>query len=246
MITVPFSSLTTTNLGALGNRTIVASERTANETITAQPLLAEIRKKSEVYDAVVLKQIYSGMGTTVEGADLYRDRVYQNVKRMLQGFAGFTDTTRGKAAATLLRAFDETGSIYGLSYADESTVLNKLITLLGTDENRANITAVGIEEEAQLLADAQTHFQQVFFEQVEANAGLRKQPSASSIRHELEDALRDYFAFVSAMRKIEPWSGLYLSLRELAKAARLSNLPDKPLSDNVTPTPETPAEGEGV
>ena len=238
MIKVPFSSLTTTNLGSLGNRVIEASERTANETITANPLLDETRNKAEVYNAVVLKRIYSGMGTTVEGADLFRDRVYHNLKRMLQGFAGFTDSARGKAAAALLRVFDEAGGIYGLSYADESMVLSKLIGMLDTDENRAHFTLLGIGEEAQLLSEAQSNFEQVFFEQVEANADLRKSPSASSIRHELEDALRNYFAFVSAMRRIEPWRALYLSFKELAKAARLSNLPDRPSPEGETPQPE--------
>lgn len=56
MITIAFSSLTTTNLGTLGNRTIEVSERIANQTVTTSPLLAEIKTKSEVYNAVVLKK----------------------------------------------------------------------------------------------------------------------------------------------------------------------------------------------
>lgn len=226
MIRVPFSSLTTTNLGTLGNRTILYSERIGNETITASPLLAEVKIKSEVYNAVVLKKVYSGMGKTVESADLFRDRTYQHVKRILQGFAGFPDNERGKAAFALLSVFDEAGSIYGLSYADESAVLNKLIGNLQLDVNKAHVTTLGLEDEFAQLRDAQTNFNEVFLDQVGANAELRKQPSASGIRHELEDTLRDYFAFVSAMRKIAPWGELYQALKELAKAARLSNLPD--------------------
>lgn len=239
MIKVPFSRLSTTNLGTLGTRTVEYSERTANESVTTSPLLAELKAKSEEYNSVVLKKGYSGMGTSVIEADLTRDRVYQNVKRILQGFAGFPETNRGKAALALLKAFDDAGSIHGLSYADETAVLNKIMTALQTDENKANVTVLAMEEEFRQLEESQNNFNQIFFDQVDANAELRKQSSASAIRNELENVLRDYFAYVSAMRRIEPWDDLYQALKELAKAARLSNLPDYNSQPTDSSSPET-------
>lgn len=222
MIEITFSRLTTTNLGTLGDRTIAYSDQTSDADITGHPLLAEVKTKSEVYNAVILKRIYSGMGTTVEGADLVRDNNHRSLKNILSGFAGFGGTAKGTAAAALLQVFANMGSIYELSYADESAVIDKLLTALTLPTNEAYITTLGLQSEVEALSVAQTNFESLYLEQAAANAELRKQPSASSIRHELEGALRDYYAFVSSMRNIAPWDDLYLVLLELTKAAKSS------------------------
>lgn len=222
MIEISLSSLSTTNLGTLGNRTVDYSERTAEEEITTHPLLAPVKTETERYNAVVLKKIYSGMGSTVEGADLVRDNYHRSLKSIVAGYAGFTETPKGVAAATLLQVFADTGSIYGLSYADESAVLDKFDEALELPANQAHIATIGMTDEVAAAQQAHAHFKTLFLDQAAANADLRKTPSASSIRHDLENALRNYYALVSAMRDIAPWDDLYLALVELTKAAKTS------------------------
>lgn len=178
------------------------------------------------------------MGKSVEEADLKRDRIYQSVKRLLQGMAGFSESARGKAAIALLKTFDECGTITDLSYGDENSVLEKLISLLGSDANKAHIATLAIEQEIGEMVKAQTDFKNVFLDQIGANADLHKLESATNILYKLENALHDYFAFVSAMRKVAPWNNLYDALNELAIAARLSNSSDKGDSKE---TPESDA-----
>ena len=57
---------------------------------------------------------------------------------------------------------------------------------------------------------------------MEANADLRKTPSATALRRELEKTLRAYLDFVNIMKVQKDWEGVYQEINEIVKAARNS------------------------
>ncbi|GIM57535.1 hypothetical protein CAPN006_19270 [Capnocytophaga canimorsus] len=72
------------------------------------------------------------------------------------------------------------------------------------------------------LKTKQEAFENLFAEQSEANAELRKTPSATTLRKDLEKALRSYLDFLTAMKSLPEWEDLYQDINELVKAERNS------------------------
>ena len=217
MLSISLSKVPTKNLDYLGEQTIVLSEMNSNPDVTANPLFLQLKTTYGRYNLVVIKKTYSGLGEDLKDCDLTRDKFYSNFVRIVDGFAAFADTTKQAPAQLLQKIISETGSINGLSYAAESVVLNKLIEKLSAPDAQTAITALGIGEEVAKLADMQKKFDTLYAEQLDANSDLRQQSSASTMRKELENVLRSYYALVSAMSAVEPWKDIYSDLTELLK-----------------------------
>lgn len=224
MLRVNYNELSTKVLGNLSNRTIeVISPVYQSGVLQHNPLVEVLIATNKSYQAIVIKNTYSGLGNPVAQADLVRDKVYRNLRRMLQGMAGFNDTPKGKAAEALLTVFEEAGDIYGLSYADENVVMQTLIKHLDEPVNLGHLSTVMAKDEYDALKQAQAAFEAISAEQTDANSALRQKPSASGARRALHQALRDIFSLVSAMKNVAGWEDLYHDLNELIKEARQSN-----------------------
>lgn len=223
----------------MSNRTIeVISPVYQSGVLQHNPLVEVLIATNKSYQAIVIKNTYSGLGNPVAQADLVRDKVYRNLRRMLQGMAGFNDTPKGKAAAALLTVFEETGDIYGLSYADENVVMQTLIKHLDEPVNLGHLSTVMAKDEYDALKQAQAAFEAISAEQTDANSALRQKPSASGARRALHQALRNIFSLVSAMKNVAGWEDLYHDLNELIKEARQSNR--KPANEEPDTAEELP------
>lgn len=213
--------ISTKDLAALTQRTIEASKNGKNRVSEPNPLLGEVEKIYTDYDAVYAKQIYSGKGKSVAQADEDRDKVFTSFKNFLWGYRQIPTMPNAEKAEKLYQIIKSFGTnIDRLSYAEQTAQLKKLIEELEKPENKAMLTALGLEETFTALKQKQTYFEQIFSEQATANADLRKLPSASAIRKSLEKALRTYFDYLAAVQNLPQWNALYLEISELVKAVR--------------------------
>ena len=73
-----------------------------------------------------------------------------------------------------------------------------------------------------LFTNRHLGFEEIFDDQVEANAGLRQMQSASSVRKGLEKTLKVYFNFLTSMKDVPDYKDTYAEISELAKAAKNS------------------------
>lgn len=224
MLRIAYSKLSTKVLGNLSNRSLeVISPAYQSGVLQHNPIVEVLTAKNKDYQDVVIKQTYSGLGDPVAKADMLRDKLFRNLRRMLQGMAAFGHTSKSKAAEALLTVFEETGDINNLSYADENMVIRTLIKRLDEPENMGHLSTAVVKDEYEALRLAQEAFEKVSAEQTDANSALRQKMSASSARRELELALRNVFSLVSAMKDVAGWGDLYHDLDELLKEARQSN-----------------------
>jgi hypothetical protein len=215
MLHVKLTSLATKKLDNLAAQTVALSEQNANPEIANHPLLLAVKSAYAPYHQNIVKPTYSGMGPDLAAADLQRDNCHSGLRRLLRGYLSFGDTDRGQAAKQLLALFDETGSITRLSYAEENTVLEKLIEKLGQPEAQQPIDLLGVRPEVDRLVEAQARFSELYLRQIDANSQLRQEASASALRRELSYALRNYYGYVSAMSGLEGWKDIYADLKEL-------------------------------
>jgi hypothetical protein len=217
MLQINFSKQSTKQLDYLGEQTIALSKKNTNQEAVGNPVFLQLETSHELYRQIVIKKTYSGIGEVLKEVDILRDRYYLNLGRIIDGFAVFETTTKSQPARVLQAMFKETGAVTGLTYADESVVIDKLLEKLATPEGQSAITQLDISAEVQLLSDTQKRFNELYVEQVDANSDLRQQSSASAMRKELEGALRNYFALISAMKNVAPWADIYSDMTELLK-----------------------------
>lgn len=220
---ISLQRISTKDLATLTQRTIEASKNGKNKVSDANPLLAEVEKHYADYDAVYTKQIYSGKGKSVAQADVERDKVFSSVKNFLWGYRQIPTMPNADKADKLYEIIKFFGTnIDRLSYAEETAQLKKLIEELEKQENKEKITALGLTAILEDLKTKQEAFENIYAEQTQSNAELRKLPSASAIRKTLEKALRTYFDFLTVMQAQPQWTGLYQEVNELVKAIKNS------------------------
>ena len=229
---INLSKLTTKNLATLAQR-IINSSQSGNYTIIENhPLLVALSASYEKYDAVYTKLTYSGKGKDVAAADKERDAAFSSLKAFLNGYRQLASAANYEDAEALYTVFKTFGlDIDTMSYSAETAQMKKLIEALELPENTARIAHLSLESAVEDLKTKQEAFETLFAEQAEANAELRDTASASSIRKELEQALRAYLTLLTAMKDVPDWTKLYFDLNEIVKAARNSHLSGKSMEE---------------
>ena len=107
------------------------------------------------------------------------------------------------------------------SYAEETALLKKLIESLNNPNNQSKLRAIGLDMTYEELKRKQMDFERLYSEQIEANAELRMEKSASSLRKDLENTLRNYLKYIDAMKSVPNYKELYYELNELLKKERV-------------------------
>ena len=222
---ISLAKLSTKDLATLAERTINSSQ-TGNYTVIANhELLQEIKKEYTDYQKVYSKLTYSGKGQSVAEADATRDKIYSGIKTYLKGFNKLSGLPGHQDAIALYQIFKNYGlDLDRLSYSAETAQMNKLIEELDKPEILSKITELNLITIFNQLKTAQTDFEAIYSEQAEANAELRQLPSASTIRKNLESAIKNYLALLTAMKNVDNWKLIFADINEIVKAAKNSTL----------------------
>lgn len=220
---ISLQKLSTKNLATFAQRVLSSSKSGNYKIVENHPLLDILEKKYVQYDEIYTKQTYSKMGKLVAEADEKRDKSFVAIKNFLWGYQQVSSAPNADKAKDLYETLKQFGTnIDRLNYAEETAQLKKLIEEFDKTENKEKLTALSLTTAFDELKAYQKSFETIFAEQAEANAELRKLPSATSIRKELEKSLKAYLDFLSAMQSLTDWNALYLDINELAKSARNS------------------------
>ena len=215
--------LTTKNLATLALRVIEASKTGKTQLGQQQPMLMDLEEKYRAYDEVYTKQTFSGKGKSVAEADEARDKAFSSLKNFLWGYRQVSSVPNADQAGELYEVIKLFGTdIDRLSYSAQSAQMKKLIEELDKPENTIKINALSLSAAFMELKTKHQHFEQLYTEQVEANADLRKMPSATAIRRDLEKSLKSYLDLISIMKTQPDWADFYQEVNELVKSARNS------------------------
>ena len=215
--------LTTKNLATLALRVIEASKTGKTQLGQQQPMLMDLEEKYRAYDEVYTKQTFSGKGKSVAEADEARDKAFSSLKNFLWGYRQVSSVPNADQAGELYEVIKLFGTdIDRLSYSAQSAQMKKLIEELDKPENTIKINVLSLSTAFMELKTKHQHFEQLYTEQVEANADLRKIPSATAIRRDLEKSLKSYLDLISIMKTQPDWADFYQEVNELVKSARNS------------------------
>ena len=215
--------LTTKNLATLALRVIEASKTGKTQLGQQQPMLMDLEEKYRAYDEVYTKQTFSGKGKSVAEADEARDKAFSSLKNFLWGYRQVSSVPNADQAGELYEVIKLFGTdIDRLSYSAQSAQMKKLIEELDKPENTIKINVLSLSTAFMELKTKHQYFEQLYTEQAEANADLRKIPSATAIRRDLEKSLKSYLDLISIMKTQPDWADFYQEVNELVKSARNS------------------------
>ncbi len=215
--------LTTKNLATLALRVIEASKTGKTQLGQQQPMLMDLEEKYRAYDEVYTKQTFSGKGKSVAEADEARDKAFSSLKNFLWGYRQVSSVPNADQAGELYEVIKLFSTdIDRLSYSAQSAQMKKLIEELDKPENTMKINVLSLSTAFMELKTKHQHFEQLYTEQAEANADLRKMPSATAIRRDLEKSLKSYLDLISIMKTQPDWADFYQEVNELVKSARNS------------------------
>lgn len=220
---ITLARLSTKDLATLAQRTIASSKSGKYKITENQPLLTALEDVFAQYDAVYTKQVFSGKGKSVAEADEARDKAFSALRNFLWGYHQLSIAPNADKARELYEIIKTYGTdMDRQTYSTQTAQLKKLIEDLDKSENKEKLTALGILPALEDLKTKQEAFENLFAEQSEANAELRKTPSATALRKDLEKALRTYLDFLKVMKSQPVWKDLYQDINELVKSARNS------------------------
>jgi hypothetical protein len=237
---ITLTRLTTKNLATLASRSITISAKPEYTVVVNNPLLERVKTVYGTYDGVYAKGSYSGIGSDVAAADHKVDSVFSGIKTVLLGYCRDAESTNHQDAMDLYAIVAKYGTdIDRHSYSEETAQMKKLIEELDQPVNVAKLERVHLTENFARLKAAEAEFSELFGKQVAANAVLHQTESASSLRRQLEGALRNYYTMVSSMRSVDGWAALDAELNEAVKAARNSVLSPVQAGNGTAPTDAT-------
>ncbi len=214
-----FAKLSTKQLAALCQRSITVSAESDFAVVKNNPLLATLETVYTDYDAVYVKQTYSGKGDLLATSDKNRDVPFGGLKDILVGHAKLSISPYNQEAKDIYAIIEKYDiGLDRYNYAEETAQLKKLFDELYQPVNLAKIEHMQLMPIVTQLKNAQTAFEQLFNEVAGENSELRLMESATSMRKNLEAALRNYFNLIKAMSSQPVWKELYAKLDELAKA----------------------------
>ena len=220
---ISLQRISTKNLATLAHRVIEASKTGKTQLGQQQPMLMDLEEKYRAYDEVYTKQTFSGKGKSVAEADEARDKAFSSLKNFLWGYRQVSSVPNADQAGELYEVIKLFGTdIDRLSYSAQSAQMKKLIEELDKPENTIKINVLSLSAAFMELKTKHQHFEQLYTEQAEANADLRKIPSATAIRRDLEKSLKSYLDLISIMKTQPDWADFYQEVNELVKSARNS------------------------
>ncbi|ADQ80891.1 hypothetical protein Palpr_2761 [Paludibacter propionicigenes WB4] len=231
--------LTALNVDTLGQLGVRVSEISAPYGFASgNPLLERVNTVKNVYVEVLDKNTYSGHGKLVRQADGVFDNRFLRMRDLLTSFIDIDGLAAHQDAVDLYAVFDTHGlDLYHMSYGDELIHADALIADLDKRENQGRIARLNLQEVYALLKEAYQVLKSLTNEQTTANAALRAMESSTSLRRNLEDALRSYLDYVDIMAQIDAnWKPMQLELIEAVKAAVNSKRNSPKKDDKTTKT----------
>ena len=214
-----FRLLSTRELAATSQRTITVSGEPAYAVVKNNPLLVALEAVYNEYDAVYVKKTFSGKSEQLAEADKNRDVPFGGLKSVLVGHSKLAISPYNQQAKDIYSIIEKHGiGLDRYSYAEETAQLKKLLEELDLPANAAKIEQMQMTPVVTQIKTAQAAFEKLFNETAGENSELRLMESATSMRKNLEAALRNYFNLVKAMSSQPGWKELYAKLDEMAKA----------------------------
>lgn len=224
-----------------GTKLIIdVTRNNTQEEAKTHPLFTEVVTQHTVFSPLVPKDHYARMSDMLKALNHKIVTDIRNLKKLVSGIvAVYSDTERVNAAQIILSAIKKGGKLYSQKADDLNSRVTTITTELAKPEGKAAFAALGLSDVGDALAGKKKRYDDTSVEQLDKKSEISQTENASTARPRLESALRDYLAFVTAMRNVSGWEDLYADINEVIKRLKRSIREKKELDELP---PEEPQE----
>ncbi len=216
---ITLSYISTKDLAALSESVIYASKNGKYRIPENHQLLNDLEKEYAFYKQCYTKKPFSGMGKEVKRAYHHRQKIFSRIKQYLNSYRKmdlFADAPSAEALYQIIKHYGL--NIGNINYSESLALLSMLIKDLHSEFYLQKIEALGLKPYLTELTNSNQQFEDLYYRQAQANAQIRRLPSATKARKQLEKALRNYFELLKLMQNIPQWHDLYIEINEIVKA----------------------------
>lgn len=235
-----FSKLTVRSLDNGAKLIIDVTRNNAQEEAKTHPLFAEVVTQHTVFSPLVPKDHYARMSDMLKALNREIVTDIRNLKKLVTGIAAiYSDTEKINAAQTILDAIKKGGKLYNQKTTDLNSRVTTIVTELAKPEGKAAFAVLELSEAGDALAGKKKRYDDASVEQLDKKSEISQTENATAARPRLESALKDYLAFVTAMRNVSGWEDLYADINQVVKRLKRSIREKKELDELP---PEEPQE----
>lgn len=227
-------------LGQYVTEIIHAANDSVNPAIIDNQLLQTLKQKHTEYKDCISKSPNKTLTKRIKAAEKTRNNAIRAFNLALQMHKYGTDVSKTAAALRLLKLTSHLApNALNASPAASSAMVESLIRELSSGESYNDVILLEIQPQLNQLIQEQQRFLKVVTERMEDRASKIHIPTASKFRVEVQQALRNFRLFVSAMAlgNINPlWKNLDRKLQAI----------DKSYAHLLKPAPKSKAEAASV
>lgn len=206
-------------LGQYVTEIVNAATDTVNATVTDNQLFVVLKQKNTAYKDCIAKIPNKSISRNLTAKEKSRNNAIRAFNSALQMHKYSAEQEIIDSANRLIKATKRLApKVLNSSPAASSAMLESLIKEFSSGELRNDIELLGINQQLDYIIREQQAFLKVVNERMEDRASKIHIPTASKYRIEVQNALRDFRLFVSAMAlgNINPiWKNLDRKLKAI-------------------------------
>lgn len=235
-----FKKLSVRSLDYGASLIINVTHNNAQQEAKTHPVFLEVEKERNIFTPLVAKDHYTRMSDMLKklNSEILTD--IRGIKNFALGIVAIhSDADKVNAAQTILNAIKKGGKLYNQKTSELNSRITTVINEFAKPEVQAAFTALALTDAGNSLIEKKKRYDAGSVEHVDKKSEISQTENASTARPRLEEALKDYLALVTAMRKVSGWEDLYADINEVVKRMKRSIRENKELEDV---SPEEPQE----
>ncbi len=186
-------------LGAVTWRVVETAQESKMVDVVTDTAYTNLEQKSEKYRQSINKRRYSELTDEMVALDKNRDSLSSGMRKYVASQLDSPVVSMSDAALKVQRVLDRFVGVEVLSFGDESVNLRNMVAELRATGLQASVTTLNLKPWIDAIETANEAFELKIRERGDDVVAIHEVKSASVLRRELEQALRDYFEFVHAL-----------------------------------------------
>ncbi|WP_320051980.1 DUF6261 family protein [uncultured Acetobacteroides sp.] len=225
------SKVPVASLGGVTDRVITTAKESKLPEVIADSAFTNLEEKSKRYTDGLSKRLHSKLTNDMVVIDKKRDSISRRMDEYVSSLLESPIEAMHVPARRVYDIIERYPNVESEAYADESKHLRKMIAELRDASLKDDITLLNLKPWIDALEAANEEFEAKIIERGNDLVAIHEVQSATTLRRDLEKALRDYFEFVHALvviKKTEEYKTFEKQLLERVNTAISPLLRDTP------------------
>lgn len=194
-----FSRIPVASLGGVTDRVITTTKESNLPEVIGDSSFTNVEEASLRYTDGLSKRRYSKLTTQMVGIDKKRDSISHRMGEYVYSLLESPIEAMHASARRVYDIIERYPKVEALPYGDESKLLRKMIAELRDASLKDDVALLNLKPWIDALEAANEEFEAKIIERGNDLVAIREVQSATTLRRDLEQALRDYFEFVHGM-----------------------------------------------